>query len=89
MRLQSLDQISRKRDDHHIYYRNDYTAVAKLIGLDGKTYSKRIEFSVELSPTGKREIRVQFLEKPDYPVLHLIKSVKEEIQELYRRGELL
>lgn len=88
MRLKGIDQVSKKKDDH-IFYRNDYTAVAHLTGLDGRDTTKRIRFSVELAPTGKKEIKVEFLEKPDYPVLHLIKSIKEEILELDRRGDLL
>ncbi len=88
MRLKGLDQVN-KNIDGHIFYRNDYTAIARLIGLDGRESAKKIKFSIEMAPTGKKDIKVEFLEKPDFPVLHLLKSIREEIQELDRRGALL
>jgi len=88
MRLKGLDQVMKKKDVH-LFYRNDYTAVAHLVDIDGRSISKKIEFSIEMSPMGKKAVKVEFIEKPDYPVLHLIKSLKDEILELDRRGDLL
>lgn len=88
MRLKSLDQVNRNVDGH-IFYRNDYTAVARLVSMDGRESAKKIKFSIEMAPTGKKDIRVEFIEKPDFPVLHLIKSIREEIMDLDRRGALL
>lgn len=88
MKLQALDNIAKKQDAH-LYYRNDYSAVALLVAMDGRNIQKKIEFSVEMAPTGKKEIKVEFVEKLDYPVLNIVKSLKEEIRELDRKGLLL
>ncbi len=88
MKLQALHNIEKKKE-LHLYYRNDFLATAHFISSDGRDHKKKIEFSVEMTPTGSKEIKVEFVEKMDYPVLTLVKSLKEEIRELDRKGLLL
>lgn len=87
MKFSELSEIVKK--DVPLHYRNEYSAKANFNSLDGKAIAKRIEFTVEMSPIGKKEIKINFLDNLDYPLVPIIKVIKEEIQVLDRKGLLL
>jgi len=87
MKLSSLSEINKKQVALH--YRNEYTAKALFQTIDGRTTEKMIEFIVERTPTGKKHIQIRFVDAPDYPLLPLFKSLKEEIHSLDSKGLLL
>lgn len=87
MKLNQIADIVKK--DIPLHYRNEYTANAVFDVADGKTLSRRIEFVVEMSPIGSKDIRINFVDPIDYPLVPVLKSLKEEIYSLDRKGSLL
>lgn len=87
MKLTQIADIVKKNVPLH--YRNEYTANALFDSADGKSLSRRIEFIVEMSPIGAKDIRINFVDPIDYPLVPVLKSLKEEIQVLDRKGSLL
>lgn len=87
MTFKDLSDIVKK--DIPLHYRNEFTANAVFSTFDGKELMRKIEFIVEMAPTGKKDIRVNILEQVDYPLVPLLKTLKEHIQTLDRKGNLL
>ena len=87
MKLSQLSDIVKKPG--HLHYRNEYSANALFDLSGGKTLARRIEFIVEMSPIGSKDIRIQFVDPIDYPLVPVLKSIKDEITVLDRKGSLL
>jgi hypothetical protein len=87
MKLTEIVDIVKKEIPLH--YRNEYTASAVFDLSEGKTLSRRIEFIVEMSPIGSKDIRINFVDPIDYPLVPVLKSLKDEIYQLDRKGSLL
>jgi len=79
MKIITLKDMIRK--DVPIYYRKLYTSVA-VIELNSKQNDYRIDFSIEIKPTGQREINVNFIDSVDYPLIPVVKELKQYISEL-------
>ncbi|MDR0451254.1 MAG: hypothetical protein LBH26_08315 [Treponema sp.] len=47
-----------------------------------------IDFSVEIMPTGQKEIAINLLEKVDYPLVPLNKELKSILSRMDSTGEL-
>jgi hypothetical protein len=75
------------RKDIPIYYRLLYTGVS-VIELSGKEANYRIDFSIEIKPTGKKEINVTFLDEVDYPLVPIMRDLKKMIESMHDNGEL-
>lgn len=87
MQLTQISDIVKKKAALH--YRNEYSAKAIFDLTDGKVLSRRIEFVVEMSPLGSKDIRINFVDPIDYPLVPVLKSLKDEILVLDRKGTLL
>ena len=87
MKLSAISEIVKKNVPLH--YRNEYTAKAVFEAPGGKQAVKRIEFVVEMSATGQKDIRINILDTIDYPLVPILKSLKDEIQVLDKKGLLL
>ena len=85
MKVSTIKDIVRK--DIPIYYRLLYTGVAVLELAKG-TKDFRIDFSVEIKPTGQKEIIVTFLDNVDYPLVPVIKELKNIIADMHTNGLL-
>ena len=85
MTVAAIKDIVRK--DIPIYYRLLYTGVAA-IELSGKEANYRIDFSIEIKPTGKKEIVVTFLDEVDYPLVPVLREMKKIIETMHDNGEL-
>ena len=82
-RIESIEKVPLAID-----YRRLYRGVA-LLNVAGRVApAARIEFSLELSPFGKNEVSVGFLEATEYPLVPAIRVLKEHIQTLDRDGAL-
>lgn len=71
-----------------IDYRRIYRGTAVISVGDKHLPGCKIEFSLEMSPWGKHEVSVRFLEQADYPIVPAIQILKEFITNLDRNGEL-
>jgi len=79
MKIVTLKDMIRK--DVPIYYRKLYTSVA-VIEFNSKQENYRIDFSIEVKPTGQKEINVNFIDTVDYPLVPLVKELKQYINDL-------
>jgi hypothetical protein len=86
MRVLEIKDISKKNIPLH--YRNEFSARAVMELPQHAQPETPMEFSLERSATGDLHIRVQLLEKIDYPLLPAIRRLKDHIRELERRGKL-
>ena len=75
------------RKDVPIYYRMLYTGVA-VIDLNNKPTDFRIDFSIEIKPTGQKEIGIVFIDSIDYPLVPVTKELKAYIDEIDSQGGL-
>jgi hypothetical protein len=85
MKVVTVKDIVRK--DVPIYYRLLYTGVAVLELAKGPA-DYRIDFSIEIKPTGQKEITVSFLDDLDYPLVPVVKELKKYIDKLHSDGGL-
>lgn len=86
MKLITINNINKK--DSPIYYRNEYSAdsVFMLAGKD--PVEVPISFSIELSPTGEKILTVKITGKIDYPLIPVLKILREELNAMERKGLL-
>ena len=85
MKVIAIKDIVRK--DVPIYYRLLFTGVA-VVELTKNPMDYRIDFSVEIKPTGQKEITVSFLDDIDYPLIPVIKDLKILIGTMHSNGML-
>ncbi|MEX2442364.1 MAG: hypothetical protein WD492_02080 [Alkalispirochaeta sp.] len=71
-----------------IDYRRIYRGTAIISVGDKELPGCKIEFSLEMSPWGKHEVSVRFIDRADYPIVPAIRILKEYITTLDRNGEL-
>jgi hypothetical protein len=81
----TIKDITRK--DIPLYYRSLYTGVA-VIEISKNSADYHIDFAIEIKPTGNKEISVSFLDTIDYPLLPIIKEIREFINNLDYAGGL-
>ncbi len=80
MRILEIKDIIRK--DVPIYYRMYYSGVA-VMELINETTERKIDFSIEIKPTGEKEILITVDEPVDYPLVPIIRELKKYIDKLY------
>jgi hypothetical protein len=88
MKLLEIQDIDPFKKDIPLYYRRDYSARGSFKKSDGLNVLVDFHFSVEALPTGDKEIRINLQQNIDYPLIPVIRALKEEIQNLYSRGDL-
>jgi hypothetical protein len=85
MKVLDIKEITRK--DMPIYYRMFFSAKAVLQILEGEV-ERNIDFSIEIKPTGHKEIVVTLAEPVDYPLIPVISALKTAIEDLHFDGKL-
>ena len=85
MKVIAIKDIVRK--DVPIYYRLLFTGVA-VIELTKDPEDYRIDFSVEIKPTGQKEITVSFLDDIHYPLIPIIREIRNVIDTMHSNGLL-
>jgi hypothetical protein len=85
MKILEVKDVVRK--DVPIYYRRFYTGIA-VMELINKTAEAHIDFSIEIKPTGQKEILINLLDKVDYPLIPLNKELKKILDSMDSTGEL-
>jgi len=86
MRVVELRNVASKESPLH--YMREFNAVAILESAGYKS-ELPLAFTVERRPVGGPEISVRFIEEPDWPLVPLLRSVKDMVLELDKRGKLL
>ncbi|MCL2600329.1 MAG: hypothetical protein FWD88_04020 [Treponema sp.] len=85
MKIIAIKNIARKNVP--IYYRLVYTGVAVIEAVK-RTDEHPIDFSIEIKPTGEKEIAVTVNGNLDYPVIPVVKELKTVIGNMHSDGEL-
>ena len=85
MKVHGIEKLTKK--DIPLYYRNEYAGLGDL-EIMGDRRTVPLEFSVEIKPTGERTVDVKLLERIDYPLLPVIRALKEQILGMERDGKL-
>ena len=85
MRIIAIRNVERK--DAPIYYRLAYTGIAT-IELSTGTNNYRVDFTIEMTPLGGKKIAATFLDGIDYPLVPVMKAMKDFIEAAHANGEL-
>lgn len=86
MTIASLDDLT--LIDSPVHYRRRYTATALLTyGHDGAERAA-VAFSLEHTPYGRVEIRVELRDNVNYPLLPIYRELKRHIYALEQEGRL-
>lgn len=75
------------RDEGFIYYRRIYSGTA-VIELPIRNVESSINFTIEMLPTGKKNIDLDILDNVEYPLIPLKKAITEKILNMDYEGEL-
>ena len=87
MNVISIKNIIRK--DIPLHYREEFSGLAVLNDMRAKESESKIEFTLERTAFGTKQVEVKFTTAPDYPVIHAIRTLKEFILNLEKEGKLL
>jgi hypothetical protein len=85
MKIKGITNIVRK--DVPIYYRRLFTGALE-IELLGKILKRQIDFTIETMPTGLNQVSVTIAEPLDYPLVPLMRELKQFIANLDETGGL-
>ncbi len=80
--MKLLSIIDLKKKDTLIYYRNQYEGTALFSLVMDKKASVKFQSTVEMLPTGQRDVTVELLEPIDYPLVPILKILKSQLQEI-------
>ena len=86
MELKDIRDI--KTSEVSVYYRMQYTGNA-IFEIGGKEAETPISFIIEISPLGEKKVFVKILGSVDYPLIPLLRLLKERVMKLYNDGLLV
>ncbi len=81
----NIQDISKKEST--VYYYELFSATAAY-SIMGEEKLGKIEFSLEHKPTGEMLIKVDLIDKVDYPALTVSMELKNQIRDLYQKNLL-
>jgi hypothetical protein len=85
MKVIDVKDIVRK--DVPIYYRRLFTGIAVLDVLNERL-ERRIEFAIETKPTGASEIAVNVVDSLEYPLVPVLRELRDKVAALDKTGAL-
>ena len=74
-----INIINIQRKDIPLHYREEFSGFALLSNRKLEENKIKMEFSLERTPFGTKQVKVKFPIAPDFPVLTAIKALKEFI----------
>lgn len=86
MNLKALNNVNKK--DLPLEYRKIFTGDAVFETPLHQNLETGIEFSLEKNASGATDIRIKINDAIDYPLLPLIRTLKEHIRDLDMKGKL-
>ena len=87
MEVVNIKNIIRK--DIPLHYREEFSGLAVLNNKRAETSENEIDFSVERTPFGTKEIEIKFPIAPDFPIITAMRNLKEYILIMEREGKLI
>ncbi len=85
MIVNEIKDIEKK--DTRVYYLETYIATAVYTFL-GDEKTGKIEFSIEQKPTGELDLKIEFIDKIDYPILQTKMELRKHINNLIEKNLL-
>jgi hypothetical protein len=85
--MKVLELRELKRRETPIHYIREYTAVAVLESASGRAEAS-VAFTLEHKPLGPPEIAVRVLDHVEWPLLPVVKAIRDHLAELDRKGLL-
>jgi hypothetical protein len=85
MRIVQIRDVKRK--EVPIYYRRLYSGIAEFELLN-RSEDRPIDFTIEIKPTGQKDIFVTMPEPLDYPLVPLMRELKKFLIDLDDAGKL-
>lgn len=86
MKLIEIKDLTKK--DIPLFYRNEYTGYAIFEDREKNHVERRVEFVIEMQPTGQKDITIEQFEELGYPLIPIIRDLKNHILELDKNGKL-
>ncbi len=86
MRVLELRELTRRETP--IHYIREYTAVASLEAPGGLRREVSVAFTLEQKPLGPPDISVRVLDPIDWPLLPVVRALRERLALLDREGRL-
>jgi hypothetical protein len=87
MRVLEIRDITKKH--LHLHYRNEFQGEAVFEYSKNNSEAIPVEFTIEHSANGGLDISARMLGKLNYPLLPALKSLKEHIRSLEKKGKLI
>lgn len=75
------------REETGLYYRRIFTGLV-VVELPIKVVEAPVDFIIETGPMGNKNLDIDFKEKIDYPLIPILKAIKEFIVNLDQEGKL-
>lgn len=85
--MQVIELKDLRRKETPLRYIREFNGLAVLETSSGLKEAA-LAFTVERKPVGPPDVSIRFLEEPDWPLLPLIRSVKDIIMSLDKNGGL-
>jgi hypothetical protein len=85
MRVVELRDVASKESPLHYMREFNATAILESAGMRSEL---PLSFTVERRPVGGPDISVRFIEEPDWPLVPLLRSVKDMVLDLDKKGKL-
>lgn len=85
MTIDDISDITRK--ENFIYYRREFFGNASYNFLN-RVHKGRIEFTIETTPMGTKDITIKIVDPVEYPLIPVIKSLKDYIKTMDKEGKL-
>ena len=74
-------------EESHIYYRRKFSSIA-IVRIPQKEIEFPFQFIIETEPTGKKNIEVFIQDSIDYPLLPVVRALKQKINQFDSEGYL-
>ncbi len=87
MKILEIRNVTKK--DLPLHYRNEFSGSLVYETLAKQKEEKRVEFCLEKNALGEVDVRVNFLEEINYPLIPAIQSIKTYILDMQKKGQLL
>lgn len=86
MKILELRQI--KRAEEGLYYRRKFYADASVEIIPSSVLDFPIYFTIEMGPLGNKELNIEFIKQPDFPIIPIKKALEIKIMEMEAQGSL-
>lgn len=87
MKVLEITDIVKK--DIPLHYRNEFSGNAHFKSPQSNNIVKSLEFTLERSALGQLDISINLLEDIDYPLIPVIKNLKNFILQMEKEGRLI